>query len=79
MWRYNSQALAGADWTSPPSSPTIPVIHPSGWDVDNIGQVFGIALKNQGAEIYLAATDIYRLDAPYRQSLYGPGGSGCHL
>jgi hypothetical protein len=66
---YNTRAFdtapSSADWT-----PSTDVIMPTNWTVDQIGQIFGIALDEQN-NIYLAASDVY--DTQYEADPFGPG------
>ena len=63
--RNTTNATPGQDW-----APQITAIHPSNWTIDQIGQVFGIALDNDN-NVYLAASDIY--DTQFNSDPYGPG------
>ncbi len=49
---------------------SITTIHPANWTVDQIGQVFGIAMDNSD-NVFLAASDVY--DTGYDNDPYGPG------
>ena len=49
---------------------SITTIHPANWTIDQIGQVFGIALDHD-ENVYLAASDVY--DTGYDSDPYGPG------
>ncbi|MEL6943212.1 MAG: hypothetical protein AAFO82_11140, partial [Bacteroidota bacterium] len=78
--RPNSVAPVGADWNDPALGATKVVdVHPLDWNLDSIGQVFGIAIDNKSnpdGDIFLAATDLYRLDGPWLVGAFGPAGSG---
>ncbi len=63
--RATENAPVGSDWAS-----SVDQIHPSNWTIDQIGQVFGIALDTDG-DIYLAASDVY--DTQFNSDPYGPG------
>ncbi|MEE9440233.1 MAG: HYR domain-containing protein [Saprospiraceae bacterium] len=54
-----------ADWST-----SITSIHPANWTVDQIGQIFGIALGDNN-DVYLAASDIY--DTQYSSDPYNTG------
>ncbi|MBL7813424.1 MAG: HYR domain-containing protein [Saprospiraceae bacterium] len=72
--RFNSQAPLGNDWGG--NNPiAVPNIHPQQWTRGNIGQVFGIAIDAQ-SNIYLAASDVYRLDATQAASWSATGSGG---
>lgn len=77
--RPNSVAPVGADWNDPGLGATkVADVHPLDWNLDSIGQVFGIAIDNKtnpDGDIYLAATDLYRLDGPWLVGGFGPAGS----
>ena len=49
---------------------SITTIHPANWTIDQIGQVFGIALDHD-ENVYLAASDVY--DTGFDSDPYGPG------
>ena len=58
--RPNETAPIGVDWNNAALGMNkITEIHPINWDVDSIGEVFGIAINNQKGDIFLAASDIY--------------------
>ena len=58
-------APKGTDWGT-----SITTIHPSNWTIDQIGQVFGIAL-DEDENVYLAASDVY--DTGFTSDPYGAG------
>ena len=61
--RFNSNAPAGEDWNNNVlGAGRINKINPAMWNINDIGQVFGIALDDQNGMVYLAATDIYEYD-----------------
>ncbi|MEM6697622.1 MAG: 3-coathanger stack domain-containing protein, partial [Bacteroidota bacterium] len=78
--RPNSVAPVGADWNDPALGATkVADVHPLDWKLDSIGQVFGIAIDtktNPDGDIFLASTDLYRLDGPWLIGGFGPAGSG---
>ncbi len=63
--RNTGNAPQGQDW-----SPSITAIHPANWTLNQIGQVFGIAL-GENDDVYLGASDIY--DTNYDTDPFGPG------
>ncbi|MEE9438638.1 MAG: T9SS type A sorting domain-containing protein [Saprospiraceae bacterium] len=63
--RDTPSAPKGSDWAS-----SIATVQPSNWTIDQIGQVFGIALDGD-QNVYLAASDIY--DTQFDSDPYGPG------
>lgn len=62
--RKNSRAPRGDNWTEPldASADVLQYIRPEAWRVNNIGNVFGIALQPNNGRIFLAASDIYDFD-----------------
>ena len=62
--RENSTAPRGDDWLNPrtPGVDGVPFLRPDAWALENIGMVYGIELKPQTGEIFLAASDIYAFD-----------------
>ena len=73
--RKNAAAPRGEDW--PQSNPKM-VISPSTWTLQNMGEIYGIAIDTSG-NIYMAATDMYKLDNPSSAttgSFSGPAGPG---
>ena len=63
--RNTGAAPQSDDW-----APTIDEIHPANWTLNQIGQVFGIAL-GENDDVYLGASDIY--DTNYDTDPFGPG------
>lgn len=83
--RKNSKAPRGDNWTEPldASADVLEFIRPDAWRVNNIGNVFGIALKPNTGQIFLAATDVYDYDfqqfvtvGPPPPSVFGSAGPG---
>jgi hypothetical protein len=71
---YNSNAPIGADWNNPAlGTNQVISINPTMWNVNDIGQVFGIALNKTGG-IYLSATDIYSYDTGIISTFGASGG-----
>lgn len=60
-----NDAPQSMDWAT-----SITAIHPANWKINEIGQIFGIALGADDA-VYLGASDIY--DTQYNGDPYGPG------
>lgn len=54
----NSQAPLGEDWGTTTAATPVPAIHPVNWTLNDIGQVFGIAIDDQ-ENIFLASSDVY--------------------
>ncbi len=67
-----SAATPGQDWAVV-GTPPAPSVVPPMWYAGQMGQVFGIATDNVD-KIFLAATDVYHLDAGLGSGS-GPGGS----
>ena len=83
--RKNSRAARGDSWTLPvePGKDTVRFIRPEAWRINQIGNVYGIALNPHNADIFLAASDIYDFDfqqfvtvGPPPPSVSGPAGPG---
>ncbi|GEM_PF-4962957 len=76
--RPNASAPIGSDWNNfNQGTNIIKSYHPPQWDGDSIGQVFGIAINKTNGDIFLAATDIYRLDGVnHLGNQVGPAGTG---
>lgn len=76
--RINSNAPPGNDWNNTALGVNqIGKIIPNMWNINDIGQVFGIALDNAGGNIYLAASDVYEYDDIYNYfngTNVGPAG-----
>ena len=71
---FNSIAPIGADWNDPGLGVNqVAAINPTMWNVNDIGQIFGIALNKTGG-IYLSATDIYTYDAAAISAFGTSGG-----
>lgn len=71
---FNSIAPIGADWNDPGlGANQVAAINPTMWNVNDIGQIFGIALNKTGG-IYLSATDIYTYDAAAISAFGTSGG-----
>ncbi len=63
--RNTPSAPQGENWSNSISS-----VHPANWTIDEIGQIFGIAIDGD-ENIYLAASDVY--DTQFDSDPYGPG------
>ena len=74
--RINSAAPQGQDWNDVTlGTSQIGSIHPTMWNANAIGQVFGIALDDNGG-IYFGASNEYNIYDPTPLPLSGPAGTG---
>ncbi len=82
--RKNSQAPRGDDWTNPitPNEDTVDVIRPEAWRINNLGNIFGIAVNPANGKIFFGASDIYDYDfrnyiqiGPPPPAVEGPAGA----
>ena len=78
--RKNSSAPRGDDWAQPNDggATPVPIFRPDAWRINNIGNLFGVALNPATGWLYLAASDVYEFDwhqfqvGPHHQLLLDP-------